>query len=128
MNAPASIARARAFGFAVPRWGRYVAVDRDGVVWAYDDRPVISERHTGWFADNLGGRYEAIGDLGVECEGWRKLLLVDLGGCWRPVHLWADAPSQAPTKTDPQAVWRVAFCITLVISVIVLAKLGGWLP
>lgn len=127
----ARIARPRAFGFDVPEWAHFVAIDREGRAFAFACEPTRFDRWGIWNNDGLGGRMECIGDFDTQVENWHgSLLRFDARGFWTPVlayHIDRDLepleegrPSQAP--------WVVAFGLVLVVGAIVLARLAGLLP
>ncbi|UGO51917.1 hypothetical protein DIENCEPHELON_47 [Klebsiella phage vB_KaeS_Diencephalon] len=56
----------------IPTWARFVAVDEDGAVYAFEHRPVADDYE--W--RRVTGTYTAVCDVELEPgEDWRNLLL-----------------------------------------------------
>lgn len=105
----ARIARPRAFGFAVPSWAHYVAIDLQGRAFAFACEPTRFDRWGVWNVDGLGGRMECIGDFEKNVDGWQNSLLRwEPRGFWTPVfayHIDRDLEPKAADAAVEEPDW-----------------------
>ncbi|QRD99778.1 hypothetical protein [Salmonella enterica] len=56
--------------FEIPKWGKWVAVDEDGQVWAYGDKPEIMGKSWQTWTDDI----KRIGDTHCKHKNFNELI------------------------------------------------------
>lgn len=63
--------------FKLPKWGKYVVLDKDGTIWVFEAKPKISYNEIEW-VEPTQKRAEILGELEmqfVEEDYWRESLV-----------------------------------------------------
>jgi len=109
------------FGRCPPLWADFVAVDRDGTVWAFEVRPVAYEEAGMWGNTRVGaGGFGPIGKLKATVPNWEDTLYEWSAGNW----INATALRKGRVQDSTIASLLVIAVMVLVIVGIVLLKLA----